>query len=308
MDMTVPGVLLAGKWRTKDSLNDKTTDNKRNTLIQELSKHTNQSVEYFQRFDDDALIGKGAVVVFLTEAEIRDEKVLKNMSDDDQRNTLIVENNAHTDRPIPQLQAMSNQNLVQLGLEWFAKSRTVEAILDLSWKIDQAKVLEASPVIFVTKECDNSDSSIPIKETFIFEKEITNKSTFSHEHGFQLGVGVEIKFKAGIPLLAENGTTVKLEASTTHNWNFGRENSITERYSNASEVKLPPFKKIKIFAQITKANLNVPYAAKIRAADGSIKWIEGTWNGISTINFKVKPVEINEGIETDTRIELDRGA
>jgi phospholipase C len=44
------------------------------------------------------------------------------MSDDDQRNALIVENNKrYTDWTIPQLQAMTNQELVQMGLEWFAK-------------------------------------------------------------------------------------------------------------------------------------------------------------------------------------------
>ena len=44
------------------------------------------------------------------------------MSDDDQRKALIVENNKrYTDWTIPQLQAMTNQELVQMGLEWFAK-------------------------------------------------------------------------------------------------------------------------------------------------------------------------------------------
>ena len=292
IEMTLRGVLLAGKWRTEDSLNHMTTDDKRNTLIVELVNHTNQSIGYFQGFDDDALIGKGVVVVFLKEAEIRDEKALKNMSDDDQRNTLIVENNTHTDKPISELQGMNNQELVQVGLEWFAKSRTVEAILELLWKIDQAKVLEASPDIIATENYNNSDSSIPLKSRFTIAKEITNKSSFSHEHGFEIGVGVETKFKAGIPLLAENETAVKLETSTTHTWNFGKENSTTQSYTNESDVEVPPFKKIKIVAQITRANLNVPYTAKIRTADGSIKSMKGTWNGVSTVNLIVNQVEI----------------
>jgi hypothetical protein len=82
------------------------------------------------------------MVVFLREAGIRDDNRLKHMSDDDQRNTLIVENNNHTDRP--GLQGMSNKELVQVGLEWFTKSRTVAAILEFYWNLDQAKVLKSS--------------------------------------------------------------------------------------------------------------------------------------------------------------------
>jgi hypothetical protein len=44
--------------------------------------------------------GKGAIVVFLREAGILTSQALENTSDDYQRNTLIVENNNHTDKPI----------------------------------------------------------------------------------------------------------------------------------------------------------------------------------------------------------------
>ncbi len=121
IDMTLGGVLLAGEWRTADDLKKMTKEDARNTLIVELSKHSNQPVEYFQKFDDNALVGKGATVVFLMEARIRDNKALKNMSDDDQRNTLIVENGNHTGKSGSEMWKMSDQQLVQLGLEWFAE-------------------------------------------------------------------------------------------------------------------------------------------------------------------------------------------
>lgn len=46
IEMTLRGVLLAGKWRTEEELNQILTENKRNTLIVELSHHTNQPPEY----------------------------------------------------------------------------------------------------------------------------------------------------------------------------------------------------------------------------------------------------------------------
>jgi hypothetical protein len=292
MKMTPRGVLLAGKWRTEDELNHMPTEDKRNSLINALSEQTNQPVGYFQGFDDNALVGKGATVVFLREAGIRDDNELKKMSDDNQRNTLIVVNNGHTDRPISQLQGMNNQELVQVGLDWFANSRTVAAILEFYWNIDQAKVLSTAPEIIATESYDNSMSLSPLPGKFSFTKEITNTSTFSEEHGFEIKAGVETKFKAGVPLLAGNETTLTLDTSTTNTWQFGGENRTTQAYTHESKVNVEPLKRLKRVASVTKGNLDVPYRAKIRAGDGSIQWLEGTWKGVATINLVEKQVDI----------------
>ena len=181
------------------------TEDKRNTLIVALSEQTNQPVGYFQGSDDNALVGKGATVVFLREAGIRDDNALKKMSDDDQRNTLIVVNNGHTDRPISSTKkAMSNQELVQVGLDWFANSRTVAAILEFYWNIDQAKVLiTASEIIAQLRATTTvSPPEAPSKAISVSTKEITNTSTFSaEEHGFEIPRREwKTKFTAGVPL------------------------------------------------------------------------------------------------------------
>ena len=240
IEMTLRGVLLACGWRTAEELNNTTTENKRNTLIVEMSTHSNQSVSYFQGLNDHELIGKGATVVFLRDAGIRDDAALRHLSTDDQRNTLIVVNNGHTDRPIRELQGLSNQELVQIGLEWFAKSRTVAAILEFFWNIDFAKVAGTKPEIIATEDYDNRGSSVPLKDKFVIAKEVSNTSTFSEEHGFTVKVGVETTFKAGIPKLAENETTVKLDASTTNTWKLGEENTTKQSYSRESDVEVPP--------------------------------------------------------------------
>jgi hypothetical protein len=88
-------------------------DDQRNTLIVELTAHSNQTD--YQAYDDDTLAGLGAVLVFLREGGIRDDAALRMMSADDQRNTLIVEIDAQThlgDR----LQSLRNMDLVRLGL------------------------------------------------------------------------------------------------------------------------------------------------------------------------------------------------
>ena len=111
----IRGVLLAGKFRTQHELNGMSHDDQRNTLIVELTGRTNQSVGHFQAMDDATLAGTGAVLVFLREARIRNDQELKTMSDDDQRNTLIVEIGAQTGLG-SQLQGLSNMDLVRVGL------------------------------------------------------------------------------------------------------------------------------------------------------------------------------------------------
>jgi len=111
----IRGVLLAGKFRTQKELNAMTKEDRRNTLIQELSVRTNQGVSHFQAMNDEILAGTGAVLVFLRTARIRTDAELKTISDDDQRNILIVEIGGQTHKG-RELQALSNLELVLIGL------------------------------------------------------------------------------------------------------------------------------------------------------------------------------------------------
>ncbi|HZS56061.1 MAG TPA: hypothetical protein VFA65_16785 [Bryobacteraceae bacterium] len=111
----IRGVLLAGRFRNQRELNGMSDEDQRNTLIVELAGRTNQSVPHFQAMDNAALAGTGAVLVFLRTTQIRTDEELKRMSDDDQRNTLIVEIGAQTGLG-KELQALSNMELVLMGL------------------------------------------------------------------------------------------------------------------------------------------------------------------------------------------------
>ena len=109
----IRGVLLAGKFRTQHELNRMSGDDQRNTLIVEMTAHSNQSD--YQSLNDFDLAGVGAVMVFLREAKIRDDATLKTMSTDDQRNTLIVEIDGQTHLG-SRLQSLRNMDIVLLGL------------------------------------------------------------------------------------------------------------------------------------------------------------------------------------------------
>ncbi|MFD9698679.1 hypothetical protein [Lentzea sp. NPDC059081] len=109
----IRGVLLAGGFRTQHQLNAMSHDDMRNTLIVEMTNHSNQ--DDYQRYDNDTLAGMGAMMVFLRRNGLRDDAALKTMSADDQRNTAIVELDAQTGAGRA-LQGFTNLQLAQIAL------------------------------------------------------------------------------------------------------------------------------------------------------------------------------------------------
>ncbi len=109
----IRGVLIAGRFRTQRELNQMSLDDQRNTLIVELTAHSNQS--NYQAFNNAELEGMGAVMVYLRGAGIRSDADLRRMSADDQRNTLISALGVQTHLG-GELQRLPNLDLVVLGL------------------------------------------------------------------------------------------------------------------------------------------------------------------------------------------------
>jgi hypothetical protein len=117
IDMTLHGVLLAGKWRTEAELKLQDDEWWRNDLIVSLGECTKAEPGFtYQAFTTDALIGQAAIVVVLSQVAGYGIDALKTMSDGDQRNTIIVHNNALTGIPTPVLQGLTNPQLARLAL------------------------------------------------------------------------------------------------------------------------------------------------------------------------------------------------
>ena len=110
-----PRVLLAGDWKVPGQTYALAVREK-SALVQRLGALTNRP-DSFGKLGDEALIGVAAIAAFLLAAGIYDRAWFKGKDDDYLRNELIVQNGRHTGRT--DLQAMSNQQLVGLGLEWF---------------------------------------------------------------------------------------------------------------------------------------------------------------------------------------------
>jgi hypothetical protein len=134
IEMTVRGVLLAGKWAQESDLppegaqNQQILEGWRTTLISAIVANTNEkwyqeqlhvpdSASHFKGLDNEALIGIGAMIIFLLEAGFYDSQTIKNRWDDYLRNDMITQNGIRTGRP--GLQGMTNQQNVRLALQWF---------------------------------------------------------------------------------------------------------------------------------------------------------------------------------------------
>jgi hypothetical protein len=117
MEMTLRGVLLAGKWATEAELKKHDDEWWRNGLIIKLHEYTKAEPGFsYQSFTNDDLISNAAMVVFLSQARGHGIDALKNMSADQQRNSMVVHDNQHTGIPVGILQGLSNRQLVRVAL------------------------------------------------------------------------------------------------------------------------------------------------------------------------------------------------
>jgi len=290
IEMTLPGVLRAGKWATEEWLNNNGKDDKRNAVIVNMGKTSTEDGGHYQAMDDDTLVGKAAIVIFLLEGGFRDPNSIKT-NDAQHRNALNVLNGHHYDGNGSDVQMWSDQKAVTYALGWFADSETIAAVLDFNWDIDQAKIVGAAPDVIISQEYQNESGSV-LPDKFVYSKTYTNKSTFSHDHGFAVKMGVKLEFEAQIPFVGKTASTVTIAGSQQNKWSFGEENTTTQHYEDSTDMKVPPHTFLKRTASVTSAKLNVPYTAKVRLVNGLERSIKGVWNGVTTFNLLVEQEDL----------------
>jgi hypothetical protein len=111
---SIRNVLQAGWFYSQNELDRATQDNRRNGLISNLTNRTRDTVSFYQSLNDGDLAGVGALLVYLRGTRRWNDQTIKTWSADDMRNTVIVEVAGQTGRPVPDLQALSNADLIQL--------------------------------------------------------------------------------------------------------------------------------------------------------------------------------------------------
>ncbi|XP_053305229.1 uncharacterized protein LOC128467588 [Spea bombifrons] len=177
-------------------------------------------------------------------------------------------------------------------LNAFTRDKTIQRMISLEFLPDLGKVISENLEVVQEKTYDNKRSSVPLKHSFSFTKTIKQSSEFSHEHGFTCEVGAEMTFKAGIPGIAEQGLKLTVNLSTTHTWSFTETNETEVSFSSSSDVEVPEGKAIRVIASVRKAEMEMPYRAKVRTLFGYETNIEGTWRGVAHFNLTVAQEDI----------------
>ncbi|XP_030055722.1 uncharacterized protein LOC115468274 [Microcaecilia unicolor] len=173
----------------------------------------------------------------------------------------------------------------------FTQDKSIKSILSLDFQVDKGKITSMERDL-VEEQTYRNPSSVPLNSTFSFKKTIKTESSFTHEHGFTVKFGIELNFKAGIPVIGDAQTKIVLETSTTHTWKFNEVNSTQTEFSRSSTFVVPPGKSIKQVATIQKAQMDVPYVATVSTLFGFVTTVRGVWKGASVFNLEVKQEDV----------------
>ncbi|KAM3936610.1 uncharacterized protein RB166_012297 [Leptodactylus fuscus] len=176
----------------------------------------------------------------------------------------------------------------------FTKDKTIRNIISFDFLPEQGQRVSETPEVIEEKIYDNRESSTILKHTFMFDKTVKASSSFSHEHGFTFAVGASLTFKAGIPCISETEARVSMNLSTTNTWKFTETNETEVKFSSKSDVEVSPGKAIRVVASVVKADLIVPYQARVGTLFGAETEVTGTWNGATHYNLMVKQKDYNK--------------
>ncbi|XP_069832374.1 uncharacterized protein [Dendropsophus ebraccatus] len=174
----------------------------------------------------------------------------------------------------------------------FKQDKTIKGITSFKFLPEKAQTLPSNePEVIENRLYDNRKSSCTLKDN-LFEKTVKLTSFFSPDSGFVIEAGRRIMCEAGIPTVDDNGRTVKVDQSRNHNWNFIDMNETEKKLSHNLELTVPPGKAIRLVASVIRAELSVPYQAKVKTTHGFETDIEGTWKGMALYQLSVRQEDL----------------
>lgn len=149
--------------------------------------------------------------------------------------------------------------------------------VEIEYEINKAALTELSPLVVATQLLDNSHSSADQQMSFEFSRTLSHTNTFSHEHGFSVGVTVGVTAK--IPFVGS--TSIEVSAETSHNWSYGTENSKETTFSVSTPLTVPAGRVYEATATVKQTRMTIPYIGYVHFAETTLtKKITGTYEGV----------------------------
>ncbi|KAF9648929.1 hypothetical protein BDM02DRAFT_2012525 [Thelephora ganbajun] len=152
----------------------------------------------------------------------------------------------------------------------------------IEYNLDAGKIISSTPIALAEQVLtNNSDSEQEM--SFSVNKGVTNSSTFEYSTGFTVTVGME--FSVGVPFIAEG--KMKVEASTTNTWTWGKTTEYTTQYTANFPVKAGPHKSVRASSVVNQGTLDVPYIIFMSSKSAGVKVeTKGTWRGVSSWDLR----------------------
>ena len=148
-------------------------------------------------------------------------------------------------------------------------------ISEVKFFIDQGKIAETKPLTLATMVNTNC-SDVEQEMKFEYEESVSNTSTFEHQAGVCITVGME--FSTGVPFITEGKISTEISTSYSHTW--GTSTTTNKTGVPASTLKAAPHTKVTCKFRASKSILNVPYVIKLKSNRES----RGTWKGVDVWN------------------------
>ena len=186
----------------------------------------------------------------------------------------------------------SNFAYVTRNKEFFVEENRVDLVCSLDFDVNQGKILGQMPQYLKIEMYDNIASSVPLRTNFQLSQQITEKSSFTHSHKFMIGISSTLSVTANLPSVSVGGS-LTVSTSLTSGISLTKETTKTTSYTTESPVEVPAGKGIMVEAVVQKANLDVPWNAKIINGLGAAATIGGQWKGVTTFNFRVTQEDID---------------
>lgn len=172
--------------------------------------------------------------------------------------------------------------LLSFRLEDMAFSR-------IDYLVDEGNIFDppAQVQMGLTQTIEN-DTDVQQTTEFIFTHSTVTTSTFTHTHGFELTIGMEVR--ARIPFIGSG--RISAEGSTTHTWEWGSDISEERSYQSRVLVHAPPRSRVVGTAFINRSRIDVPYTLIIRSVSGRVEeHSHGIFRGVDYWDIRARYVQ-----------------
>jgi hypothetical protein len=158
---------------------------------------------------------------------------------------------------------------------------------DVVYDLKASKTTSAKPSVITQQKLENK-TSVTQTQTFIYNEDKTEETTF--EHTFGLGLTVGQTFKIGSWPIWSGETTVT--ASFTHEWKWGTKNIVTTKWGINSPITVPANSTVTAVLVATQMELTVPFKITWIAKNSGAKNITcGNYKGVSYYDAATKIAE-----------------